>query len=76
MCATANAIGPGSREAPNVYTERDLPMMRECFDRDLAPLIADKLAKKEAELGRTTRGASSAAQPKIDTFFANQRQSQ
>ena len=59
-----------------MYTERDLPMMRECFDRDLAPLIADKLAKKEAERGRATPRASSAAQPEIDAFFANQRQSQ
>ncbi len=59
-----------------MYTERDLPMMRECFDRDLAPLIADKLAKKEAERGRAMPRANSAAQPKITTYFANQRQSQ
>ena len=44
-------------------------MMRECFQRDLAPLIADKLAKHRA----ASSGRSAAAQPKIDKYFEKQR---
>ena len=58
----------GSRQS-RVYTEKDFPMMRDCFERDLVPLIADKLAKHRA----ASSGRSVAAQPKIDKHFEKQR---
>ena len=53
-----------------MYTEKDVPFLREVFDRDLAPMIAEKLAKERSE---ATASRRSAAQPKIHDYFDKKR---
>ena len=48
-----------------MYTEKDVPFLREVFDRDLAPMIAEKLAAKDCN----ESPAASRSQPKIHEYF-------
>ena len=60
-------VGRGSRSSPCVYTEKDIPFLKEVFDKDLAPLIADKLGKS-CESATAHR-----YQPNIHQYFDKKR---
>ena len=47
-----------------MYTEKDVPFLREVFDNDLAPMIVEKLAAKERSEATESRN-----QPKIHHYF-------
>ena len=59
----------GSRRNPCVYTEKDIPFLKDVFDQDLAPLIVEKLDKQRKDPSTTARGQ----QPKIHKYFDKKR---